>query len=190
MRRLYFLLPNEESCLVVVRELRQAGVGEHQLHLVAKDPHHQDELPMATELETTELGHGLGWGMGLGGAAGTLGGLLTVAFPPTGLVLGGGALLACALAGAGFGGFLSALLAKDMPRHELEGFQRGINAGLFLLLVDVPKERVEEFQRLIIQHHPEARIGVVRPTRYHGHGFGRVTHWGKSSSPAQGSEEE
>lgn len=164
-RRLYFMLPDVESCRVVVEELRKAGVKDHDMHAVAGLGVDLEGLPQAGLMETSEIAHGLEAGIGVGGVAGFLGGLLAVTFPPAGLVLGGGALLAGTLAGAGFGALVASLVAKDMPSHELESFEASIAEGGILLLVDVPRNRVDEFTSLVKEHHPEAKIGVTTAPR-------------------------
>nr|MDJ0806954.1 DUF1269 domain-containing protein [Gammaproteobacteria bacterium] len=82
--------------------------------------------------------------------------------PPTGLVLGGGALLAGAAAGAGFGAVITALLSSHEHNHELDSFQRAIERGEILLMVDIPKKAIEATKELILEHHPEAKIGVAK----------------------------
>ncbi|KRT58217.1 hypothetical protein [endosymbiont of Ridgeia piscesae] len=162
MRRLFFLMPNLESCRQVVAELEDEGVPEHHLHAIASLDQSLDGLPEAGVLQKTELAHGLEWGAGLGGVAGMLGGLLAVSFPPAGLVLGGGALLVGAAAGAGFGAVVSALLSSHEHNHDLDAFQRAIEAGEILLMVDIPRQRVDKIRELILNHHPEAHIGIAK----------------------------
>ncbi len=157
-KRLYFMLPDPETCRTVVDELRNAGVTERHLHAIAGLTVQMDGLPEATTWQKTEFAHGLEAGIGLGGVAGFLGGLLAVTFPPAGIILGGAALVASTLAGAGFGALVSGVVAKDMPSHEIEAFERGISEGKILLLVDVPRSKVDEYVQLIKQHHPEAEI--------------------------------
>ncbi len=164
-KRLYFMLPDVETCRIIVQELRQAGVTERHLHAVAGMGIELEGLPKATAWQKTEFAHGLEAGIGLGGIAGFLGGLLAVTFPPAGLVLGGGAIIAGTVAGAGFGALVSGLIARDMPSHELEAYERGIAQGKILLLVDVPRARVDEYVELIQSHHPEAEIKVAKPAR-------------------------
>jgi hypothetical protein len=164
MRRLYVLLPTEESCRAVVEELERSGIRRAHLHAVAGLCHVLDGLPEASVWQRTELAHGIEWGIGLGGVAGLLGGLLAVAFPPAGIVLGGGALLAGTAAGAGFGAIVSALLGSQEHSHELDGFQSALAAGEILLLVDVPHRREPEVREAILRHHAEAQIrSVERP---------------------------
>ena len=162
MRRVYVLMPDPTSCQAVVDELEEAGVSEHHLHVVASLARNLGHLPEATVWQKTELGHGIEWGIGLGGVAGLLGGLLAVAFPPAGLVLGGGALLGGTVAGAGVGAAVSALIGSQEHSHELDDFQSEIEKGRVLLMVDVPRKQVEDIKDMILKHHPEAEIGVLK----------------------------
>jgi hypothetical protein len=163
MHRLYVLMPDAESCKRVVDELKATDTPERHLHVVASLAQDLAGLPEASVWQRTELAHGIEWGIGLGGVAGLIGGVLAVAFPPAGLVLGGGALLLGVAAGAGVGGVVSALLGSHEHSHSLEHFQRQIGSGRLLLLVDVPRQRVEETRGLIQRHHPDADIGVAEP---------------------------
>ena len=157
------MLPDTESCKKVVAELKSAGIPERHLHVVASLAVPLDNLPEASALQKTELTHGIEKGIALGGAAGLLGGMLVVAFPPAGLVVGGAALLAAVTAGgAGFGALAMGLISMDIHNKKLEAFERDIAAGHILLIVDVPKKDVEQWKQLIIEHHPEAEIGVTK----------------------------
>ncbi len=166
-KRLFFMLPDAQTCRTVVKELQEAGVTLRHLHAVTgMGVELEEDIPEATAWQKTEFAHGLEAGVGLGGVAGFLGGLLAVTFPPAGLVLGGGAIIAgTTLAGAGFGALVSGLIARDMPSHELEAYEQGIAEGKILLLVDVPKARVDEFVELIRSHHPEAEIKLAKTPR-------------------------
>ena len=163
MRRLYVLLPTEASCRAVVTELEAGGIPQTHLHVIAGLTHELKDLPEANLWQRTELARGIEWGMGLGGVAGLLGGLLVVAFPPAGIVLGGGALLAGTAAGAGFGAVVTAMLGSQEHNHQLDGFQRALAAGQLLLLVDVPQARADGVRAIIVRHHPEASIRSVTP---------------------------
>ncbi len=163
-RRLYFLLPDVPHCHALVAEIKEQGLKDPDIHVVAREDIPLEGLHKATSLQKTELTHGLELGIGVGGVAGMLGGLLAVTFPPAGLVLAGGAVvLGSTLAGAGFGGLVSALVAKDIPNHELEQYQDAIFQGEILLMLDVPTHRLDEIMALIRATHPEARIQVSLP---------------------------
>jgi uncharacterized protein YaaQ len=72
--------------------------------------------------------------------------------------------VASTLAGAGLGALVSALISKDIPNRQLAAFQGAIAAGQLLLMVDVPKQRVDEVTTLIQSHHPEAEIELTHPS--------------------------
>ena len=163
MRRLHVLMPDQEITRAVVDELKAEGIAEHHLHVVGNLAQDLRGLPEAGVWQKTELAHGIEWGIGLGGAAGLLGGVLAVSFPPAGLVLGGGAILAAAAGGAGVGAVVQAMLGSQEHNHELDGYAEAIGKGKLLLMADVPRGRVEEISELIRGHHPEAEIGVYEP---------------------------
>lgn len=164
MRRVFVVLPNEVSCKAVVDELLELGIARSHLHVVAGLSHKLEDLPEAGVWQKTELAHGIEWGVGLGGIAGLLGGLLAVTFPPGGIVLGGGAVLAASAAGAGMGGVVTALLGSQEHNHQLDVFHQAIAAGEVILMVDVPKRQVDQVGACILGHHPEAKIqDVARP---------------------------
>jgi hypothetical protein len=165
MHRLYVLLPTEASCRALVDELKGQGIPETHLHAVAGLSHELEDLPKSGVWQRTELAHGIEWGIGLGGVAGLLGGLLAVAFPPAGIVLGGGALLAGTVAGAGFGAVVTALIGSQEHNHDLDAFARALADGQILLLVDVTGHRRGEVRDAILHHHPEAEIGMVERPR-------------------------
>jgi len=164
-KKLYFMLPNIETCTQLVAELQQTGVDEHHIHIVAREDMALEGLPQASIVQKSEVVHGVEIGLGVGGIAGVLGGLLAVTFPPAGLALGGGALiLAATLAGASFGSIVSGVIAADIPNHELEIFQSKIAQGELLLILDTPIARVDEIIGLIKSHHPEVKICVPKTT--------------------------
>lgn len=161
MKRLYVLLPTEESCHAVVQELEASGIPASHLHVIAGLTHDLRDLPQATVWQRTELTRGIEWGLVLGGVAGLLGGLLVVAFPPSGLILGGGALLAGTAAGAVFGALVIAVLGSQEHNRKLDVFRRALAAGQLLLMVDVARRREQEVKTAVLRHHPEAEIRSV-----------------------------
>jgi hypothetical protein len=164
VKRLYFVLPDNDSCKRVVAELKGAGIPERHLHAVASLAVPLEDVPAAGLTQKTELVHGVERGVALGGAAGLLGGMLVLAFPPAGLVVGGEALLAAVTAGgASVGALALGLISKDIHKKDLAAFENDIAHGRILLMVDVPKEQVEQCKARILGSYPEAAIGVTAP---------------------------
>jgi hypothetical protein len=160
------MLPDVEHCKQLVTELKQAGLTDREIHVVAREDVPLEGLHQATVLDKTELKHGLELGASVGGIAGMLGSILAITFPPAGIVIAGGALtvLATTMAGASFGAMVSALVARDIPNHELEAFQLDIDMGKVLLILDIKTSQVDAMTQMIKLTHPEAVIGVVHST--------------------------
>jgi len=162
MKRLYFMLPDTEACRKTVSDLNDAGIRKRYLHVVASPAVALDDLPEATLGQKTELTHGIEKGIALGAVAGLIGGLLIVTFPPAGMAVGGPLSLAAVTAGSAvFGALAMGLISKDIHNRKLAAFERDIENGRILLLVDVPKDELERWKAFILKQHPEAEIGVA-----------------------------
>jgi len=164
VRRLYFLLPDVDCARELVEDLLLHRVEERRIHLLARRGTPLEDLPEASVAQRTDLIPALERGAAVGGATGALAGLVAITVPPAGLVLGGGAVLAMAALGAGFGAWASSMLGISTPNSQIKQFQDAIEAGKILMMVDVPKSRVDDIERLVRQHHPEAEIGGTEPT--------------------------
>ena len=162
--RLYFLLPDVATARKVVDDLLLARIEEHHIHVLAKEGTEMQDLPEANLLQKSDFVHGVEQGLAVGGATGLLAGVAAVTFPPAGLVLGGGALLATTLAGAGLGAWLSGMIATDVPNSRLKEFESAIESGQILMMLDVPRLEVERFTALVKSHHPEADMHGNDPT--------------------------
>jgi len=164
MRRIYFLLPNVELARKVVDELLLARIDVNHIHVIAKEGTAMKDLPEATLAQKSDVVTALERGIGVGGATGLLAGVVAVSFPPAGLVLGGGALLGIALAGSGFGALMSTMIGVSAPNSRHKQFEDAIQKGELLMLVDVPKDRVDEIESMVKQQHPEVDIEGTEPT--------------------------
>jgi len=160
MQRLYFLVPDGGTARKTVDDLLANGVEERHIHIVARDHEvlKQEHLPEAGILHERDIIPAVKRGVAAGGATGLLAGVAAVTIPGLGLALGGGALLALTAAGATFGAFISPLVGSSAPNSRLAEYEEAIRAGHLLMLVDVPKERVEMLQSIIERHHPQAEV--------------------------------
>lgn len=100
----------------------------------------------------------------MGGSAGLLVGLTALAFPPSGIVVGGGLVLLIGLWGAGVGGLLTGIAGAAFPSSRLQSFESAIDQGQILIMVDVPKDEVEKYESLIRSHDPEVSVEGIEPT--------------------------
>ena len=163
MKRIYFLTPNIEIAKKVVDELLLARVEERHIHVLARQGTPLEDVPEATFLQKSDFIPALEQGLALGGLTGILAGVAAVALP-TGLVLGGGALLAIALAGSGVGALMSSMIGISVGDRRIQQFQEAIEKGELLMMVDVPRRRVEEIEQIVKSHHPEAECEGTEPT--------------------------
>jgi hypothetical protein len=165
MRRLYFLIPTIDSAKTIVDELLLARIEERHIHIAAKDHHALTEahLPEASLLQESDFVPAVERGLAIGGATGVLAGIAAVTIPGAALALGGGAILGIGLAGAGVGAWMSGMIGVSVPSSRLKEFESAIEEGNLLMMVDVPKSRVDEITELVKSHHPEAHIEGTEP---------------------------
>ena len=162
MRRLYLLSPDQRSCRSIVDELRDAGVPEAHLHVVASASEELQGLPQATAWQTTELGHGIAIGLGLGGLAGLLAGLIGQRLPPPGFEVSDLVVVLSTLAGAVFGALVSALMKRHEHNRRLNRFHREIDAGAVLLMVDVARSELKPVRSIVAKHRLDAPLETVK----------------------------
>lgn len=158
-RRLYFLLPDVESARRTADDLLLARVEDRHMHFLAKRGTDLGELNEANYIQKTDLMHGAGIGLALGGLGGLVLGAVIVAFPPEGTNPQLVAVLIAAVIGAVLGAWMASMAAAAVPNSRLKQFQDAIASGRILLMVDVPYGRVEQIRSLVMGRHPEAVSG-------------------------------
>jgi hypothetical protein len=158
-RRLYFLLPSVESARQSANDLLLARVEDRHMHFLAKRYTNLGELHEASYLQKTDLLHGAVTGLALGGIGGIVLGAAIVAYPPEGTHPQLVTVLIAAIVGAVLGAWMSSMAAAAVPNSRLKRFQSEIANGKILLMLDVPRGRVEAMSELIRARHPEAVSG-------------------------------
>lgn len=158
-RRLYFLLPDVDSANRTADDLLLARIEDRHMRFLAKRGTDLGELHEAGYLQKTDLVHGAGIGLALGGVAGIILGAYIVANPPQGTHPQLVALLVAAVVGAVLGAWMASMAAAAVPNSRLRPFEQAIEQGQVLLMVDVPYGRVEQVRELVLGRHPEALAG-------------------------------
>jgi len=162
-RRLYFVLPNRQAAEKLQDELLLARVEAGHMHFMGTYGANLGKLSPANALHKTDIMHGLWVGMVAGGLTGITIGLLLYFFQVLAM-LGMGTILIMAIIGSVFGAWASGMVAISIPNSRLAGFQKQIESGQILLLLDVPKERIQEITDLIHRTHPEAEAKGIETT--------------------------
>jgi hypothetical protein len=165
VKRIYFLVPHIDVAKKIVDELLVARIEERHIHILAKRGTPLEDLPEASFLQKSDFIPAMERGLALGGTVGTLAGLAAVALGPFSLVVaGGGIVLASGLAGASVGAWLSGMVGLNIGNTRLKPFEEVIERGELLMMIDVPRNRVEQITELVTTHHPEAQPEGIEPT--------------------------
>ncbi len=163
-RRLYFMLPDVKSARAMLDEMLLARIHVERIHFLARRGTLPDDLPEANVLQKTDVVHGAQLGVLIGAAAGLIGGLAAVFFPPEGMSVQLVIVLIGGVAGALLGAWMSSMAASAVPNTKLKAFHPEIERGRVLMMVDVPMQRAAQISQLVANQHPEAVSGGYEPT--------------------------
>lgn len=156
MRRLYFLVPDTTVGKKVVDELLLAHIEWKHIHVIGKRGTPLEDLPEASHWQKSDVVPALQRAVPIGGATGLLCGLVAIVLAPHLVVAGGGVLLATGLAGVGIGAYLGGMVGLNVENTRHKAFHDAIERGELLVIVDVPRGRVEEITERIRKAHPQA----------------------------------
>jgi hypothetical protein len=162
-RRLYFLLPGVLAAQQTANDLLLAHVEWRHMHVLARSGTDLGDLHEASALQQSDLVHGAQRGIVVGGLCGLVLGVVVLLTPPEGVALHLATVLATGLGGALLGAWIGSLVGAAIPNSRLAAFERDIEAGRVLLMVDVPFARVEEVREVVHRRHPEASDRGVEP---------------------------
>jgi hypothetical protein len=163
-RRLYFVLPDVDTAQQVERDLLLAKIEDRHMHFLGKRGTDLKDLPEASLGQKTDLFHGMRVGLVAGGATGTCVGFILYQFPSLiGVSLDVGIVAILALVGAIFGAWVSSMIGSSTPNVRLREYEKTMEEGHILLMLDVPKERVDEVRKIIRSHHPEVEDHGLDP---------------------------
>jgi hypothetical protein len=164
-RRLYFVLPDLYCAARTAHDLWRARVDDQNMFFVGRDDMPLGRLNAASVTQTSDLTHSLRVGATVGLRCGALLGTLLMMVPPPGLNPGAGTIAICAFFGALFGSWAASLVGVSVPSPQLAPFQRDIERGRIVMMVDVPPERVAEIEQLVQGEHPDVTRHGLRPPR-------------------------
>ncbi|MGR9116245.1 MAG: DUF1269 domain-containing protein [Gammaproteobacteria bacterium] len=162
MKRIYFLVPDIDTTRDIVEELRSEGIEDRHIHVLAKRDTPLEALPEAGITIKTDFIPALERGAALGGTTGLLAGLVALRF--AGFAIAGGPVLGIIFAGATIGSLMGGLSGMNSGNTRLTKFEEAIDKGELLVLVDIPKDRIDTISKLIIKHHPEAEFEGIEPS--------------------------
>ena len=163
-RRIYWLLPDVASARRIMDDMLLARIDERHMHFVAREDIDLSGLHAANTLQTSDVVRasqmGALFGAVTGAAAGTV---LAWYFPIAGDPPQWELVVVLAIAGAVFGIWTSSMIGVSTPSRRLRRFEPAIEQGQILLMLDVPRGRVEQIETLLQKLHPEAHLEGIEP---------------------------
>ncbi len=162
MKRLCFMSPDVHHAEAVVQDLMKDGVEEKHIYAIARSGIPLGTLPDGGPDDDDFL-PAFERGVALGGATGLLAGLMAIAFPPAGFVVGGGGVLLIGAMSASLGGLLTGMAGAAYPNSRLKAFEKGIEVGKILIMVDVTRDRMKHVNELIRRQEPQVEIEGIEP---------------------------
>ncbi|PPD30952.1 MAG: DUF1269 domain-containing protein [Methylomonas sp.] len=161
MRRIYFLAPNLESTHQIVEELRVEGIEDRHIHILAKRDTPLGDMPEASVFQKTDFIPAVERGTALGATTGLLAGLVAMRF--AGFAIAGGPVLGVLVYGATIGAMMSGLAGLQVGNSRVKDYADAIEHGQLLVLIDIPKQRIDAIKQIIAKHHPEAKFEGIEP---------------------------
>ncbi|MDD5580316.1 MAG: DUF1269 domain-containing protein [Methylobacter sp.] len=161
MRRIYFLAPDIETTHKIVEELRSKGIEDHHMHILAKRDTPLGDLPEAGVSIKTDFIPAVERGAVLGGTTGLLAGLVGLRF--AGFAIAGGPVLGILMASATIASLAAGLIGMSVGNSRLKKFEEEIEQGKLLVLLDIPKDQIEDIKQSVIKHHPDAEFEGLEP---------------------------
>jgi hypothetical protein len=161
-KRIYWLLPHHASARRTMDDLLLARIDEGHIHFAAREGAETEGLHMASVLQTSDLveaaQQGALIGAGIGAAVGVL-----AAFTLVGDGSQAGVVMLLAGVGAALGTWGASMIGSSTPSRRLRRFEKAIEGGEYLLMVDVPRGRVADIEALLQARHPEGHFEGVEP---------------------------
>ncbi|MBL8349801.1 MAG: DUF1269 domain-containing protein [Burkholderiaceae bacterium] len=163
-KRIYWLLPDLASARRVMDDMLLARIDERHIHFVARDDVDLSGLHAANTLQTSDVVRAAQMGGMIGAALGAaLGTLAALQFSSGEAPAPQALVLALAALGAVFGIWTASMIGVSTPSQRLRRFEPAIARGAILLMVDVPRGRVEAIEAQLEQLHPEAHLEGLEP---------------------------
>jgi hypothetical protein len=162
--RMYVTLPDMSCARLLANDLLLARVEHRNMHFLARRGTDLGELHEASFAQKTDTVHGAFTGLVIGGLMGMLLGTVLVNYPPGGADLQAGVVLVAAIVGAAFGAWVASMVGLQVPNSRLKEFEKDMEEGRILLMLDVPGGRHEEMRAVIARTHPEAMDRGSEPT--------------------------
>mgnify|MGYP003386537390 CR=1 FL=1 len=150
MRRIHFLADDVEQVEQVSNLVHQQGISDWHFHVASKDPEHLDKrhIQAANIFQRTEILQGAMVGMGLA---------LCIAFFVLGWFVENGMFIereivqpkAYFIGAVLLGLVVGCITGLNIQSATIRRYHTAIDEGLYLVMIDVPKEKVDFIRSMI-----------------------------------------
>lgn len=151
--RQFFFARDFETARQMVEDLKEFGITEEDLHVIANDDVMLEPLPEPDITHRSDLVDAAKRGAAAGGTMGLLGSIVAVSVPPAGLTLGGGAILAGTALGTALGTWFSTMVGVSVPNQDVEDYRLRIERGELMIIVDCEPEQQSLVAAMIESRH-------------------------------------
>ena len=134
---------SHEDAIEAARRVKDAGLRTSDISIIASE-----DKANANNAENDQISRGTVSGGVLGGAAGLLLGLGTVAVPGLGMLAAAGPI-AGLLGGAVTGGIVGALVDLGIPQEKSEEYERDVKEGKTIWSMDVEDANIDSVKAIL-----------------------------------------
>jgi hypothetical protein len=134
--RQFFFAPDVAAATSIIDDLKDFGISEEDLHVIANDSVSLEPLPEPDLTHRSNVVDAAKRGAATGGAIGLVGSIVAISVPAAGLTLGGGAILGATALGTALGTWFSTLIGVSVPNQDVEDYRGRIDRGELMIIVD------------------------------------------------------
>lgn len=143
-----FSTPDLKAAAAAVSALREAGVSEDDIWVMARDDLENAAVPDDLRDTSGDFGRGGVRGLLQGGGTGVVCGLVAMLVPAISIPIAGAA--AMVVAGAAVGGWMGMLTGSSVPDTARRKFQDEINAGKVIVAVDGEDDLLDRVDAVLL----------------------------------------
>jgi len=164
--RLFYITNNIDSLEQITQDLKEAGVGYNEYHVLSKDEDGiaRRNLHSASFVDRYDLIHSGERGLLIGLLAGLVFAFGLVIIQPFDISIGWVGFLSAIAMFSCFGAWVGGMVGLSTENYKIVDFHQDIENGKYLLMVDTTKEREQLVTELMAQKHPEAELGGIDDT--------------------------
>lgn len=155
MKRLIYAFDTIVSARAQIVRLRRQGMGHEHMSLMARPDIVVDRVPSYLIDASMDVLPAIGRGAAFGGASGFLAGLVAVMVMPwLGIPASGFTLFAFVVLGILIGTWSAGMVGASIPNKVQRRFDKEINAGHILLVIDAPEAEAECVKKTMAASEP------------------------------------